>query len=65
MLERFLEQVASVTKFEDQLIELWTVFRAERLALFQDIGMLPYTDWKMFYAELTAQRAGVHEARSD
>ena len=62
LLERFLEQVASVTTFEDQLVELWTTFRAERLELFRDIGVLPYTEWKAFYAELTAQRTGVEGA---
>jgi hypothetical protein len=65
LLERFLEQVASVTTFEDQMAELWTTFRADRLALFRDIGVLPYTDWKTFYAEHSAQRTGVEGVRSN
>jgi hypothetical protein len=65
LVDRFLEQVASVTTFEDQLAGLWAAFRAERLALFRDIGMLPYTDWKAFYAELTVQRARVEGVRSN
>jgi hypothetical protein len=64
LLEQFLEQVASVSTCEDQLAELWAAFRAERLALFRDIGMLPYDDWNAFFADLTAQQAGVEGARS-
>jgi hypothetical protein len=57
LLDRFLEQVASVTTSEDHLVELWTTFRAERLALYREIGALPYADWKTFYAEISTQRA--------
>jgi hypothetical protein len=65
LLDRFLEQVASVTTSEDHLVELWTTFRAERLALCRDLGVLPHADWKTFYAELGAQRTGVEGVRSN
>ena len=32
LVERFVEHVADVTTLEDQLAELWTTFRADRLA---------------------------------
>ncbi len=56
LLERFVDQTASFASLEDQLTELWTKFRAERLTLYRDIGVLPYADWKAFYADLIARR---------
>jgi hypothetical protein len=47
-----LEQLIQVRETQDRLIELWTSFRAERLVLYHDMGVLPYTDWKTFYADL-------------
>jgi hypothetical protein len=55
-LERYVEQIRNVTASQDQLAELWTSFRARRLALYREIGVLPYTDWKSYLADLTAQR---------
>ena len=58
LLERLIDQAANVATLEDQLTELWTTFRAERLALYRELGVLPYTDWKSYYADLTARRTG-------
>jgi hypothetical protein len=60
MLERVIEQVANFTSVEDQLAELWTTFRAERLVLYRELAALPYGDWKSFHADLAARPAGEH-----
>ena len=52
-----MQALANFAALEDQLLELWTTFRAERLMLYREIGVLPYADWKAFYADLTARRA--------
>ena len=39
---------------QDRLIALWTSFRVERLALYRDLGVLPYDHWDAFYADLSA-----------
>ena len=54
LLERLTEQLDRVLEAKDRLITLWTSFRTERLALYRDVGALPYNDWKSFYADLSA-----------
>ena len=64
-LERIVEQTVGFAAIEDQLAELWTSFRGERLTLYREIGVLPYADWKPFYADLGAQRAAAKIAPAD
>jgi hypothetical protein len=40
---------------EDRLVTLWTAFQTERLALYRDLGILPYDDWKSFFNDLSAR----------
>jgi hypothetical protein len=56
LVERLIDQISQVKKVEDRLISLWTSFRAERMALYYDLGALPYGDWKSFYDDLAASR---------
>ena len=65
LLEQFVSHTASFTSLENQLGELWTDFRAERLTLYREIGALPYTDWNAFYADLTARSKGADRPRSN
>ncbi len=58
-LERLLAHVNDVVDAEDNLVDLWTTFRAERLRLYKDLGVLPYNDWASFYSDLTARRTVV------
>jgi hypothetical protein len=62
LLEQIVDQAAGYVAIEDQLVELWTSFRAERLTLYREIGVLPYADWKAFYADLSARRAALKDA---
>jgi hypothetical protein len=56
LLAELIEHEARALKAEDRLVALWTSFRAERLALDRDLGVLPYDDWSSFYADLSAAR---------
>ena len=58
IVEQLVAQVGNITTIEDRLAELWTTFRAERLTLYRELGVLPYSNWKAFYADLTARRIG-------
>ncbi len=40
---------------EGQLTTLWTSFQMERLALYRELGSLPYDDWNSFYKDLSAR----------
>jgi hypothetical protein len=40
---------------EDQLVANWASFRLERLALYRDLGVLPYDNWDAFFADLSAR----------
>jgi hypothetical protein len=53
MIRDLIEQADEMLKVEDRLVSLWTSFRTERLALYRDLGVLPYEDWPSFYADLT------------
>ncbi len=50
-----LDQLEQVRGAQDRLVGLWASFKAERLALYRDLGVLPYDDWKSFYDDLAAQ----------
>ncbi len=54
LVERLIDQISRVKNTEDRLVFLWTSFRAERLALYHDLGALPYSDWRSFYGDLSA-----------
>ena len=54
-LDGVLEYAAQVRRAEDRLVTLWTAFRADRLALYRELGVLPYTDWASFYKDLSAE----------
>lgn len=54
LFEALLAHVAEGARTEVRLVELWTEFRAERLALYRDIGVLPYDNWQSLYADLSA-----------
>jgi hypothetical protein len=53
MIKELIEAANEMLKVEDRLVGLWTSFRTERLALYRDLGVLPYKDWSSFYADLT------------
>jgi hypothetical protein len=50
-----LDQLDQVRGAQDRLVGLWASFKAERLALYRDLGVLPYNDWKSFYDDLAAR----------
>lgn len=60
-----IDDLERVRDSEDRLIALWTSFRSERLALYRDLGALPYDNWGAFYADLTAEPAAAGQAPAD
>jgi RNA polymerase sigma factor (sigma-70 family) len=54
-----LDQLDQVRSAQDRLVGLWASFKAERLALYRDLGVLPYDDWKSFYSELEARLGAI------
>ncbi len=54
LVKGVIEHQMQIVAAQDRLIGLWTSFRAERLELYHDLGVLPYQDWKSFYADLSA-----------
>jgi len=54
LLRDLLDHLAEIRKVEVRLVGLWTGFRAERLALYRDLGVLPYDNWTSFYQDLSA-----------
>ena len=48
-------QFGQIQTTEDRLVDLWTSFKQDRLALYRELGVLPYNDWKSFSDDLTAR----------
>jgi hypothetical protein len=40
---------------EYRLVTIWTSFQTERLALYRELGILPYDDWKSLFDDLSAR----------
>ncbi len=55
MLAGLLGQENQRLNAENRLVTVWTSFQAERLALYRELGILPYADWKSFINELSAR----------
>lgn len=49
------EQQSQILLVEERLVDLWTSFRAGRLALYRDLGAMPFADWKSFYDQFIAK----------
>jgi hypothetical protein len=54
-LDGLLGSLVRIRDVEDRLVTLWTTFRAERLALYRELGVMSYTDWASFYKDLSAE----------
>jgi RNA polymerase sigma factor (sigma-70 family) len=54
-----LEQLDQFRGAQDRLVGLWASFKKERLALYRDLGVLPYDDWKSFYNDLEARLVAI------
>jgi hypothetical protein len=58
ILKDVVEHGAEILGCQNRLVALWTSFRAERLALDRDLGVLPHADWASFYDQFKARRGG-------
>ncbi len=54
VIQGVVDAFGRIPEAQDRLIAHWTSFRAERLALYRDLGVLPYDNWDAFYADLSA-----------
>ena len=54
LLGELLEHLTQVREAEDRLVTVWTSFRVERLSLYRELGILPYSDWTSFSKDLSA-----------
>jgi hypothetical protein len=61
VFEQLLAHVNEVTDAEDRIVDLWAKFRAERLLLQHDLGLLSSSDWTSFYEDLTARRTAAEQ----
>jgi hypothetical protein len=57
-----LDHADGLRRSVDRLIALWTTFRADRLALYRELGVLPYNDWTSFYGQFAATPSSPQEA---
>jgi hypothetical protein len=62
MLRDVIDNMIRIREARDRLAALWTSFRAERLALYRDLGVLPYDNWDAFCADVSARHAAAEEA---
>ena len=62
MIQGLVNNVARLREAEDRLAAIWASFRTERLALYRDLGVLPYENWDAFYADLSAGHGAAEPA---
>ncbi len=55
LLAGVVESDTQIRETEDRLVTLWTSFRADRSALYHELGVLPCSDWASFYKDLAAE----------
>jgi hypothetical protein len=53
-LDELIEVEGQVVANRDRLVALWAEYQTLRLALFRDLGALPYDDWDAFLGSLGA-----------
>ena len=56
MLREMIDHFGHAREAQDRLAATWCAFRAGRLALYRDLGVLPYDGWEAFYADLSDAR---------
>ncbi len=54
-IKDLIEQQSKTFLIRDRLVDLWASFRADRLALYRDLGAMPFDDWKSFYDQFIAK----------
>jgi hypothetical protein len=46
-----------LVKCQDRLVALWASYNAERIALYRELGTMPYNDWESFLNQFQAARS--------
>jgi hypothetical protein len=54
-IQGLINELERIPETEDRMVALWATFQAERLALYRDLGVLPYDNWAAFYDDLSAR----------
>jgi hypothetical protein len=62
VVQGLVDDVTRLLATEDRLATIWASFRTERLALYRDLGVLPYDNWDAFYDDLSAGHGAAEEA---
>jgi hypothetical protein len=47
-----------VNQLQNQLVQIWVTYQSQRLALYRDLGILPYDEWEAYYEFFPADTAG-------
>jgi hypothetical protein len=55
LIKELLDQLVQTSETRDRIVGRWTSFRADRLLLYHDLGVLPAANWQDFYADLSAR----------
>ena len=62
VIQGLVDDMVRLREAEDRLAAIWASFRTERLALYRDLGVLPYENWDAFYADLSAGHGAAEPA---
>jgi hypothetical protein len=54
----FITSVRDVLGLQNNLIQLWVGFQTQRLALYRDLGIMPYDEWEAYYELFPAEATG-------
>jgi hypothetical protein len=60
----FITSVNTVLQQQNNLIQLWVSYQTQRLALYRDLGIMPYDEWEAYYALFPAEATGTRPGAS-
>ncbi len=55
LFKDLIDQEGEILRVQNDLVALWAAFQGGRLALYRDLGTLPFNDWKSFHEQLSAR----------
>jgi hypothetical protein len=57
-IQQLLQSLQTTNQSQNQLIGLWVQYQSTRLALYRDLGIIPYDEWEAYYELFPIQPTG-------
>ncbi len=55
----FIQSINQTLQIQNTVLNLWVQYQSQRLALYRDLGLMPYDEWEAFYEFFPTDSASV------